>query len=169
MATPTGQISLYDVRTELGRGGQISMGDGDVRQLAGRPSGQIAMSDLRGKSLNISFPEQSWYWSRPTLVYDRPLDWEGQFSQGDTVLRFSMRAKGKKNSLSTSVSLSCRVMSGRIPKQIIMYLVIRTSANEVTTNRTITYDGNTTLNDPRIFYQDVYLKSRFYLRADLIY
>lgn len=54
MATPTGQIGLYDVRAELNRGGQISLGDGDVRQLAGRPSGQIAMSDLRGKSNYIT-------------------------------------------------------------------------------------------------------------------
>lgn len=50
----TGQISLNDVRVELGRSNQISLNDTDVRKLAGKTSGQIAMSDLRGKSNNAS-------------------------------------------------------------------------------------------------------------------
>jgi len=46
----SGQISLLDVRSELGRTGQISMNDADVRALASKPSGQIAMSDFHCKS-----------------------------------------------------------------------------------------------------------------------
>lgn len=52
MPTPTGQISLDDVNIELGiaSGTQINMNDADVRALAGVPTGQIAMSDLQGKT-----------------------------------------------------------------------------------------------------------------------
>lgn len=47
----TGPISFGDVREELGRSsGPISLGDADVRALAGVSSGAISMSDLRGKS-----------------------------------------------------------------------------------------------------------------------
>lgn len=54
-ATPTGTISLLDVRNELGMGGQIDMNNANVRKLGGRPSGQIAMSDLRGKSNKLNY------------------------------------------------------------------------------------------------------------------
>ena len=52
MTTPSGQISLDDVNTELDitPGTQINMNAADVRALAEVPSGQIAMSDLQGKS-----------------------------------------------------------------------------------------------------------------------
>lgn len=52
MALPTGTISMSDVNAELKRPATqtISLNDGQVRQLAGRPSGAISMSDLRGKS-----------------------------------------------------------------------------------------------------------------------
>lgn len=53
MSLPTtGPISLGQVNTELKRPATqtISLNDGQVRQLAGRPSGAISMSDLRGKS-----------------------------------------------------------------------------------------------------------------------
>lgn len=54
MALPsTGAISLLDVRNELGKTGAISLGDSAVRALAGRTSGAISMSDLRGKSSKI--------------------------------------------------------------------------------------------------------------------
>lgn len=46
----TGAISMSQVRTELGLSGAISLGQSSVRELAGVPSGTIAMSDLRGKS-----------------------------------------------------------------------------------------------------------------------
>lgn len=55
MVMPTsGQISLLDARNELGLGGQIALGQSQVRTLAQKPSGQIAMSDLYGKS-NAAF------------------------------------------------------------------------------------------------------------------
>lgn len=51
MALPsTGSISMSQVRTELGRNNTITLNDSDVRSLAGRTSGTISMSDLRGKS-----------------------------------------------------------------------------------------------------------------------
>lgn len=48
-------ISLGDVLAELrsanaGRGLPISLGDADVRALAGKPSGDISLTDLYGKS-----------------------------------------------------------------------------------------------------------------------
>lgn len=50
MALPsTGSISMEQVRTELKRTGTISLNDTDVRKLAGKASGTIGMSDLRGK------------------------------------------------------------------------------------------------------------------------
>lgn len=52
MTTPSGQIALSDVNTELGYSSTatISMNDAAVRNLAGVPSGQISMSNLQGKS-----------------------------------------------------------------------------------------------------------------------
>ena len=53
MALPsTGSISLRQVNVELGKaaGALIRMGDAAVRALAGRTSGSISMSHLRGKS-----------------------------------------------------------------------------------------------------------------------
>lgn len=46
----SGQISMSQVRTELSASGQISLGQSQVRSLAGIASGQIAMSNLWGKS-----------------------------------------------------------------------------------------------------------------------
>ena len=50
MATPSGAISLYDVLVEQGLSGTISLNDAVCRNYAGAPSGQISMSQLRGKS-----------------------------------------------------------------------------------------------------------------------
>ena len=52
MTTPSGQISLDNVNTELdiSPGTQINMGATAVRALAEVPSGAIAMSNLQGKS-----------------------------------------------------------------------------------------------------------------------
>lgn len=51
MALPSsGPISLANVRSELGLSGAISLGQSNVRSLAGLASGAIAMSALRGKS-----------------------------------------------------------------------------------------------------------------------
>ncbi len=56
MTLPVGQISLGQVNTELGLSSTttISLNQASVRALAGVPSGQIAMSNLQGKS-NISY------------------------------------------------------------------------------------------------------------------
>jgi len=52
MTLPVGQISFGQVNTELGLSAtaQISLNDAAVRALAGVPSGQIAMSNLQGKT-----------------------------------------------------------------------------------------------------------------------
>lgn len=51
MALPTsGPISLAQVRTELSLSGAISLGQAEVRNLAGVASGAISMSNLYGKS-----------------------------------------------------------------------------------------------------------------------
>lgn len=51
MALPSsGEISLADVRAELGLTGEISLNQGTVRSLAGKASGEISLGDLRGKS-----------------------------------------------------------------------------------------------------------------------
>jgi len=53
MATPTGAISLNDVRIELGVTGAISLNDPMVRSLAGIASGPISLAALRGKSSGV--------------------------------------------------------------------------------------------------------------------
>lgn len=51
MALPaSGPISLAQVRTELGLSGPISLGQSQVRSLAGVASGPISLSNLHGKS-----------------------------------------------------------------------------------------------------------------------
>lgn len=53
MALPsTGAISLSQVNTELGKASTavITLGDSNVRALAGIPTGPISMADLRGKT-----------------------------------------------------------------------------------------------------------------------
>lgn len=58
MALPsTGTLSMSQVNVELGRSSNatISLGEADVRALAGVPSGAISFQDLRGKSaLSVS-------------------------------------------------------------------------------------------------------------------
>lgn len=49
-----GPISLSDVRSEIGGGSfPISLGDSRVRLMAGKPTGEISMSDLYGKTYDI--------------------------------------------------------------------------------------------------------------------
>lgn len=53
----SGAISLSQVNTELNQSstGQISLGDANVRALAGVPSGAISMSNLHGKSSTLVY------------------------------------------------------------------------------------------------------------------
>jgi hypothetical protein len=55
---------MSQVNSELGRYAYqgISLNDGEVRSLAGRPGGTISMSDLRGKSRGVNL-YYSWAWS----------------------------------------------------------------------------------------------------------
>lgn len=61
----SGAISLSQVNTELNQSstGQISLGDANVRALAGVPSGAISMANLHGKSstlvYNITTPQSN--------------------------------------------------------------------------------------------------------------
>jgi len=48
--TPTGEISVGDIHTELGTAGERSLGQADGRELAEVPTGVISMSDYRGKT-----------------------------------------------------------------------------------------------------------------------
>lgn len=54
MTTPSGQIAMSDVNTELDKTStaQITLNDTAVRGLAGKSSGQISMNDLRNKTYN---------------------------------------------------------------------------------------------------------------------
>lgn len=56
MTLPTGQISMSQVNTELGIASTtlISLNQANVRTLAGVPSGQISMSNLQGKSNQLT-------------------------------------------------------------------------------------------------------------------
>lgn len=50
MALPdSGSISMTQIRTELGMSGSVSLGDTALRQLSGRLSGSVPMSEFRGK------------------------------------------------------------------------------------------------------------------------
>lgn len=73
MALPSsGAISLSLVNTELGKSASaaISMNDAAVRSLAGKSSGAISMSDLRGKS-NIQPPTITFVSTTGSVFIDR--------------------------------------------------------------------------------------------------
>lgn len=56
MALPsTGELSFSAIRTELAKSGAIDLNNSSVRGLAGKASGTISFSDLRGKSALSSF------------------------------------------------------------------------------------------------------------------
>ena len=52
MTTPTGQISMSQIRLEIygSATGQISLLDSNVRTLAGQATGDVAMSECKGKT-----------------------------------------------------------------------------------------------------------------------
>ena len=56
MSLPSsGPIDFAAIRTELSLGGTLDLNDSRVRGLAGKPSGTISFSDLRGKSNSSPF------------------------------------------------------------------------------------------------------------------
>ena len=70
MPTPSGEISLNDVRSELQYGANtISMNDTNVRKLAGitTPSSTISMNDLKNKSI-VGDPGKDGFASQPSGV-----------------------------------------------------------------------------------------------------
>ena len=50
MTTPSGAISMNDVRNETGDTGSISFSDWFVRQVSKSPTGPVALSGMRGKT-----------------------------------------------------------------------------------------------------------------------
>lgn len=58
MALPsTGELSFSAIRTELGQSGAIDLNNSSVRGLAGKASGVISFSDLRGKTNTATITE----------------------------------------------------------------------------------------------------------------
>lgn len=70
----TGQISLNQVITELNlQPGAISLGQSNVRNLAGKSSGQISMSDLWGKSaVPVPVPYGNYISGGPSVISGQP-------------------------------------------------------------------------------------------------
>ena len=77
----SGQISMSQVNVELGKSAtaQISLNDSDVRALAEKPTGQISMSDLWGKSVtpeiiaiwnNTFFSSSANFFQLPVITFD---------------------------------------------------------------------------------------------------
>lgn len=74
---PSGQISMSDVNVELGRNhnSSIDLNNGEVRNLAAKPSGTISLADLRGKSNGTN---NIWFNGQITLhkVFFEEWDWD---------------------------------------------------------------------------------------------
>ena len=65
----SGQISMGDIRTEIGLGGTVSLGQAEFRTLAGIGSGQIALSNFHGKAwIRAEFTDQ-YMVASPNAVY----------------------------------------------------------------------------------------------------
>jgi hypothetical protein len=80
MALPsTGPISLSQVNTELGNstGATISLGDAEVRGLAGRATGAIALGALRGKSAQFTHVITSHQQELDLHAYLQGQGWDG--------------------------------------------------------------------------------------------
>lgn len=94
MALPTGTITMNDVNIELGRssGGQISLNDSDVRQLAQRPSGTISMNDLRGKSASVPFQIQEFIAPGYITSTSYTVTFSGPINDGDFLIVAGIRA-----------------------------------------------------------------------------
>jgi hypothetical protein len=80
MALPsTGPISLSQVNTELGRaaGTTISLGDAEVRGLAGVANGAIGLGTLRGKSAQFTHTISSHQQELDLHIYLQAQGWDG--------------------------------------------------------------------------------------------
>lgn len=69
---PTGVIAMSDVNVELNRpwNQAISLGDPEVRRLAGIPSGPISLGDLRGKTNTQQINMVGWRDSNQNMQVD---------------------------------------------------------------------------------------------------
>lgn len=80
MALPsTGPISLSQVNTELGRtaGATVSLGDAEVRGLAGMVNGAIGLGNLRGKSAQFTHTITSHQQELDLHTYLQAQGWDG--------------------------------------------------------------------------------------------
>ncbi|MBU9405956.1 hypothetical protein KTE46_09765 [Burkholderia multivorans] len=103
MTLPTGQISMSQIAAELGISATgLNLNHGWVRALAGKPSGTIGFSDLRGQSGRIdgSYPTQVAGGGK-YIALNAPFF-------GATVSRLSFAGPAGQTSYTLEVSAGCR-------------------------------------------------------------
>jgi len=107
MTLPAGQISFGQVNTELSLSAtaQISLNDTAVRSLAGVPSGQIAMSNLQGKS-SVTVPGQP---TGVSATATSPTTANLYFTPGSTggaTVTYTVGGGGSGSSLSSPIAVT---------------------------------------------------------------
>lgn len=119
MALPSsGPISMSQIREELKSSGPISLGSSEVRNLAGKTSGTIKMSELYGKSsalFTAIFKSDSKVVKDPQ--YNAPFYWCGYLKEGSTVDMGTI-IENNTGLTMTSCALVARVYIGEIIVQL---------------------------------------------------